>query len=302
MNPSITLSNKQSTIDQIKSEDLFADLKSNFIFKKIFDCLPKNKSLDIIKYNKNLQKRKSITINDFKEYVDLYSPIEIEIIPALNRAGKFITIKDSKYYHIFFNNDNKEIKRNYLKENEDVKIIKIIIDYQVKSLEDLFYKCECIESINFKKFYRTNIPNMNGLFAGCSNLKEINLSKLNTKNVIYMQGMFSECSALKKLNLANFNTFNVINMSHMFAHCSSLEELNLSNFNNNNATNIACMFYECSSLKKLDLSNFNFYTNAKKEFICFGCTSLKELTLSSLYTKNVNQIWKMLPGVQINLI
>ena len=34
---------------------------------------------------------------------------------------------------------------------------KIIIDYQVKSFKDLFFLCECIESINFKKFYRNNV-------------------------------------------------------------------------------------------------------------------------------------------------
>ena len=35
---------------------------------------------------------------------------------------------------------------------EEIKIIKIIIDYQVKSFEKLFYNCDCIESIYFKNF------------------------------------------------------------------------------------------------------------------------------------------------------
>ena len=43
--------------------------------------------------------------------------------------------------------------------------IKIIIDYQVKSFKKLFYWCICIESINFKKFYRNKfikiIPTIN---------------------------------------------------------------------------------------------------------------------------------------------
>ena len=43
------------------------------------------------------------------------------------------------YYHIYFNNNKAEIKRNYLEEKDQIKTIKIIIDYQVKSLEDLFF-------------------------------------------------------------------------------------------------------------------------------------------------------------------
>ena len=64
--------------------------------------------------------------------------------------------------------------------------IKIIIDYQVKSFKELFYKCECIESINFKKFYRNNINNMNHMFFGCILLKELNFNNFNTNNVTNM--------------------------------------------------------------------------------------------------------------------
>ena len=64
------------------------------------------------------------------------------------------------YFHIYFHNNNEEIKRNYLNENENVKKIKIIIDYQIKSFENLFKICKCVEYIYFKKFYRNNINNM----------------------------------------------------------------------------------------------------------------------------------------------
>ena len=69
-----------------------------------------------------------------------------------------------KYYHIYFNDNKKEIKRNYLNENENVSKLKIIIDYQIKSFERLFDNCKCIEFINFKKFYRNNINNMSYMF------------------------------------------------------------------------------------------------------------------------------------------
>ena len=120
-----------------KSKVGFENLKSNFIFKKILEYMKKNKSLEIIKYNKKLQKRLNLSINDYKEY---YLSIEIELKIVDDKYEKFINIpdEDKEYYHIYCNNSNKEIKRNYLNQNEKVKIIKIIIDYQVTSLKKIF--------------------------------------------------------------------------------------------------------------------------------------------------------------------
>ena len=122
-----------------------------------------------MKYNKKLQNRLNLSINDYKEYSQLYSSIEIELKLSDNehdKNDKFINIpeEDKEYYHIYFDNSNKEVKRNYLEKNEQIKNIKIIIDYKVKSLKYLFYFCECIESIYFKKFYRNNINNTSYMF------------------------------------------------------------------------------------------------------------------------------------------
>ena len=64
------------------------------------------------------------------------------------------------------------------------------------------YMITCIESINYKKFYRNNITNMNRVFCYCSSLKELNLSNFNTKNVTNMSHMFSKCSSLEEINLS----------------------------------------------------------------------------------------------------
>ena len=53
----------------------FEKLRSDYIFKKIISFMKRNKSLVIMKYNKKLQKRLNISINDYKEY----SEIEIEL-------------------------------------------------------------------------------------------------------------------------------------------------------------------------------------------------------------------------------
>ena len=126
----------------------FEDLKSKYILIKIFDLLTKKKSLEIIHYNKKLQKRSDLTINDYKEYFQLliYSSIEIELKLVDNKYEKFINIadKENEYYHIYFDNSNKEIKRNYLNKNENIEKIKIIIDHHVKSFKYFFEECKCI--------------------------------------------------------------------------------------------------------------------------------------------------------------
>ena len=60
--------------------------------------------------------RINISIKDYKKCSELiYSSIEIEIKPVKNKYGKFINIDEGneKYYHIYFNNNKEEIKRNY---------------------------------------------------------------------------------------------------------------------------------------------------------------------------------------------
>ena len=131
----------------MKSSSVLSNLKSDYFLSKLLDYLLKKKSLDIIKYNNILKDRINININNYKEYSEIYSSIELEIKPNNKTYGEFINInKDNEmYYNIYFNNNVEEIKRNYLNENEKIKTIKIIIDYQVTSFEKLFSHCKCIE-------------------------------------------------------------------------------------------------------------------------------------------------------------
>ena len=207
--------------NQIRPKIEFGKLKSDYFLQLLFCNLEKKKLLEIIKYSKNIKKRINININDYKEYSEKYSSIEIEIKP--NHDGTFIKFseEDGIYYHIYFNNVKEEIKRDYFTYDEKIKIIKIIIDYQVDSFKDLFDNCYCIKSIYFKKFYRNNIINMRNMFFNCSSLKELNLNNFNTNNVTNMSKMFYECSSLKELNLNNFNTHNVTDMFLMFHGCSN---------------------------------------------------------------------------------
>ena len=194
-------------LKKIKPKASLNKISSKYILMIIFNHFhPKNK-LNIIKYNKNFQNKLNININDYNEYLQIYSPIIIELTPKENSFGKFINInksKDDSFFHIYYNNKKKEIKKpkkNFLKEKDkNIKKIKIKIDYQIKSFHQLFTDCKCIESINFTKFFRNNIINMNAMFQYCSSLKELNLSNFITNNVTNMSFMFYNCSSLKELN------------------------------------------------------------------------------------------------------
>ena len=143
--------------ESAKPNSIIENIKSRYILSKIYENITKKKKLEIVKYNKKIQNRLNLDVKDYKEE---YCEIEIEIIPTKDIYGKFININenDKLFYNIYFNDKKEEIKNKYeMNEEDKVTKIKIIIDYQIKSFKYLFYWCECIEYINFKKFYRNNV-------------------------------------------------------------------------------------------------------------------------------------------------
>ena len=137
-------------IKEFYKDNLLKNIKAKYILKEIFKYLRYDKSLEIITYNKEIQNRLDISINNYKDYLST----EIEIIPKENKYGKFLNnnYSDKPYYHIYINDNEKEIKKDYFDINDKVTKIKLIIDYEVKSFYSLFYDCKYIKKINFMKF------------------------------------------------------------------------------------------------------------------------------------------------------
>ena len=79
---------KKKNISDEKNKAIVKNIKSQYIFKKIFKKLNERKLLRIIKYNQKLKRILNIDLNDYKEYCE----IEIELTPKLNKYGKFINI------------------------------------------------------------------------------------------------------------------------------------------------------------------------------------------------------------------
>ena len=111
---------EQGQAKTINSNNILNNLKSDYFIRILFEYMSKGKSLKTIKYNKNIQKRIDININNYKNNSEIYSSIEIEIeiIPKKNQFYiPFINIieENRKYYHIYFNNNKtEEIKKQLL--------------------------------------------------------------------------------------------------------------------------------------------------------------------------------------------
>ena len=285
-----TSKGEEQKLNENKSKTKFDDIKSNYIFKIIFNFLHKKKLLEINKYNKKSQKRLNLTLNNYKEGSRIFSSIEIEIKPVKGLYGEFINISKEEeiYYHIYFNNSKVEQKKYEIKEEDKVTKIKIKIDYQITSFERLFNNCKIIESIFFTKFYRKNIIDMSWMFVGCSSLKELSLSNVITENVTNMSRMFLGCRGLEEINISNFNTTNVTDMCFMFSGCASLKEINVSNFNVNNVIDMSGMFFDCTFLEKIYLFDIIPKKTKDMSYMFAKCYSLNDLKFNKFIKQNQN--------------
>ena len=261
-------------------------IKSNYILRKIIQNLNRKTFLYAIKYNKQLQKRLNIGIKDYEAYLQT----EIEIKLGLNypNLDKLINYKyDKSYYHIYLNGNEQESKKE-----GNITKVRIIIERHVKSFQKLFYRSEAKE-INFIRFNRKDITNMNSMFKECRCLEKLNISNFNTENVTNMGGMFSGCTILKELDVSKFKTSKVKNMNNMFEGCSALEQLDLENFETSKVNDMKSMFKYCTSLKKIKLENFDTKNVINMSEMFRSCYSLVDLDISKFKFDNFPIIYSM---------
>ena len=105
MKSSINVSKENNKENEsAKPNPPFESLKSDYFLQKLYDNMTKKKKLEIVKYNKRIQNRINLSVKNYKEYSETFTPIEIEIIPTKDKYGRFINLSnkvDRLYYHIF---------------------------------------------------------------------------------------------------------------------------------------------------------------------------------------------------------
>ena len=76
------LKKRKEKLEENKSVNTLLNIKSKVILRKIINNLSKKKSLEVLHYNYKIQKLLDISLEDYKNYCQKYSSIEIEIALA----------------------------------------------------------------------------------------------------------------------------------------------------------------------------------------------------------------------------
>ena len=139
-----------------------------------------------------------------------------------------------------------------------------------------FHGMENLETVTGMEYLNTSrVEYMDEMFYGCKKLTSLDVSHFDTHNVVDMGSMFENCWSLFSLDLQNFDTHNVKIMSEMFAGCKKLTELNLNQFNTKQVQGWNYMFSGCSALKTIyvgkEWSTESFQSGTG---VFDGCTSL----------------------------
>ena len=125
--------NKDRT-NSINNLILLDGVKSNYILTKLTQNLSRKTLLNMIRYNKQLQRKLNIELKDYEAY--LQTEIELKFNQSYSNLEpiNFINyVGDKNYYHILYNDSEQEGKKE-----ENIRKIRIIIDRYIKSFKKLF--------------------------------------------------------------------------------------------------------------------------------------------------------------------
>ncbi|MBO7466586.1 MAG: BspA family leucine-rich repeat surface protein, partial [Bacteroidaceae bacterium] len=157
---------------------------------------------------------------------------------------------------------------------EDIVGLQYLCTDSVRNMNDMFYDCSKLESLDLSHFNTGMLEEATYMFSGCSNLKSLNVSNWDTKNVTNVGGMFRNCSSIEAIDLSAWNTQNLRSASSMFEGCTSLKVVDLSNWNaNHNIGNFNDMFANCTELTTI-YATTDWYTEGLSFNVFSNCTKL----------------------------
>ena len=193
---------------------------------------------------------------------------------------------------VIANYNSSDLFSNFSKLTE-IENINLLDTSNVTSMNQMFYLCISLTSLDLSKFDTSQVTNMNDMFHSCGKLTNLDVSNFDTSKVTNMNSMFNGCSGLTSLDVGKFDTSNVTSMYKMFSGCSSLTSLDLSKFDTSQVTNMNDMFYSCSKLTNLDVSKFDTSQVTKMNRMFYGCSKLTSLDLSKFDTSQVTNMSSM---------
>ena len=201
-----------------KNNTLFGNIKSDYIFQEIIKKINEKKVLNIIKYNKSIQKRLNKDINNYKFYFfksegfnikfiggnisEHYSYIfekiktEKKLISKINyKLENIISLTTNKnnILYLIDNNKDKNLKNKY-------KTHCFILEFNINDMKTFDY----IQKYYYEKIKLPNTHNLVYLIGVNNNLKNLKGKNIIDDNSIKI---FAESN---KINLISFNkNFNI---------------------------------------------------------------------------------------------
>lgn len=185
-------------------------------------------------YDKEKDNRSGIILHDMKEWANYKEEVtECVIDPSF---ANFRPYNLSEFFAGW-----KNLK--------SIKGLEYLNTEKVTSMNQMFYGCEKISSLDMSGFKTDRVKDMWSMFRGCSNLTSLDVSSFNTDNVLYMSDMFNGCYNLTSLDVSSFNTKKVTDMNYMFCGCSNLTTIYASElWDMSNVETSTAMFYDCPKL------------------------------------------------------
>ena len=167
----------------------------------------------------------------------------------------------------------------------------------VLSMEDIFYECSKLQSINLSNLDLSKITRMNNMFFGCSSLRSVTFPE-NLPNLKLIDRMFHSCTGLKSIDLSKFDLSKVTYMDEFFYGCTSLESVTFPE-NLQNVKAMKYMFKSCTSLKSIDLSNCNLTFVENMNCFFQDCISLESVKFpNSLQIGNPSDMFTRCSSLQ----
>ena len=143
----------------------------------------------------------------------------------------------------------------------------------VRSMESMFANCAA-EQLDFSTWDTSQVESMANMFYYCSNLKYLDLRTFDTSKVTTMSSMFNMATSLQNVELGGWDTGSVTHMDFLFSD-TEVSTLDLSHFDMSHVTKISYMFYNCKSLKRLDSSGWDTGSVEYMDNVFLGCESLE---------------------------
>ena len=174
------------------------------------------------------------------------------------------------------------------KNNPDITEVRTMVNESHNDLNNMFYNCTNLISVNAEDWDTSNVVNMGCMFQSCKSLTSLDLSNWDTSNATSMYYMFYNCKKLTELDLSKFDTSNVTSMHNMFDGCNKLTSLDLSKFDTSNVTSMNYMFMGCIALHTLRLDNCSNDTISKIITSSYFPTSTIKGVTRTIYCKEEN--------------